>query len=101
MSRARSGPVVSLKTAGMRGGSPGVRQLQTSCRVGALGRDSVGEAGDGEVFQTEFGLVGLGLQGVDLGAETVGQGPGGVFLKVECLEEGARSTRRPPVDRAR
>ena len=30
----------------------------------------------------------LGLQGVDLGAEIVGQGPGGVFLEVECLEEG-------------
>lgn len=40
------------------------------------------------MFQTQFGLVELGLQGVDLGAETVGQGPGGVFLKVECLEEG-------------
>lgn len=39
------------------------------------------------MFQTWFGLTELGLQGVDLGAEIVGQGPGCVFLKVECLEE--------------
>lgn len=81
-------------------------QLQPSCWAGCLGRDSVGKAGDGlagdgEVFQTQFGLTELGLKGVDLGAEIVGQGPGGVLLKVKSLEEGLRFTRRPSADRAR
>ncbi|WP_405720734.1 hypothetical protein [Streptomyces sp. NBC_00046] len=40
------------------------------------------------MFQTQFGLAELGLKGVDLGAEIVGQGPDCVFLKVERLEEG-------------
>lgn len=71
-----------------------------------MDRDSVGEAGDGragdgEVFQTQFGLSELGLKGVDLGAEIAGQGPGCVFLKVERLKEGLKFTRRPPADRAR
>ncbi|WP_371657428.1 hypothetical protein [Streptomyces sp. NBC_00280] len=40
------------------------------------------------MFQTWFGLVELGLRGVDLGAETVGQGTDGVFPKPERLVEG-------------
>ncbi|MEV6319411.1 hypothetical protein AB0M26_30780, partial [Streptomyces sp. NPDC051776] len=35
-----------------------------------------------------LGLPQPGLQAVDLGAEVVGQGPGGVFLKVQGIEQG-------------
>ncbi|WP_455356668.1 hypothetical protein [Streptomyces sp. SYSU K217416] len=67
-------------------------QLQAFDRVGCLDWDAVGEAGhgragDGEVFQMQFDLAELVVQGVDLGAEIIGQGPGGVFLKAECLKE--------------
>ncbi|MFD8133655.1 hypothetical protein [Streptomyces mirabilis] len=81
-------------------------QLQTSCRTDCLDRGSGGEADhvrarDGEVFQMQFGPAELGLQGVDPGAEIVDQGPGGVFLKVECLEKGVQVDARALADRAR
>jgi len=57
------------------------------------GREPVGEAGDGlagdrEVLQVHLGLPQPGLQVVDLCAEVVGQGPGGVFLEVQGVEQG-------------
>lgn len=57
------------------------------------GREPVGEAGDGlagdrEVLQVGLGLPQPGLQVVDLCAEFVGHGPGGVFLEVQGVEQG-------------
>lgn len=57
------------------------------------GGESVGEAGDGlagdrEVLEVGLGLPQPGLQVVDLCAEVVGQGPGGVFLEVQGVEQG-------------
>lgn len=57
------------------------------------GREPVGEAGDGlasdrEVLQVRLGLPQTGLQAVDLCAEVVGQGPGGVFLEIQGIERG-------------
>jgi hypothetical protein len=57
------------------------------------GREPVGKAGDGlagdrEMLQVRLGLPQPGLQVVDLCAEVVGQGPGGVFLEVQGVEQG-------------
>ncbi|MEU0206394.1 hypothetical protein [Streptomyces canus] len=57
------------------------------------GREPVGEAGDGlagdrEVLQMGRGLPQPGLQVVDLCAEVLGQGPGGVCLEVQGVEQG-------------
>lgn len=62
-------------------------------QAGCVGREPVGEAGDGlagdrEVLQVGLGLPQPGLQVVDLCAEVVGQGPGGVSLEVEGVEQG-------------
>ncbi|MFG3137130.1 hypothetical protein ACGFZA_13060 [Streptomyces sp. NPDC048211] len=56
-------------------------------QVRRAGREPVGEAGDGlagdrEVFEVDLGLPQPGLQVVDLCAEVVRKGPGGVFLEV-------------------
>jgi hypothetical protein len=40
------------------------------------------------VLQVRLGLPQPGLQVVDLCAEVVGQGPGGVFLEVQGVEQG-------------
>ncbi|OKJ71192.1 hypothetical protein AMK31_35595 [Streptomyces sp. TSRI0107] len=55
--------------------------------------EPVGEAGDGlagdrEVLQVRLGLLQPGLQVVDVCAEVVGQGPGGVFLEVQGVDQG-------------
>ncbi|WP_217135707.1 hypothetical protein, partial [Streptomyces sp. AC558_RSS880] len=55
--------------------------------------EPVGEAGDGlagdrEVLQVHLGLPQPGLQVVVLCAEVVGQGPGGVFLEAQGVEQG-------------
>jgi hypothetical protein len=40
------------------------------------------------VFEVGLGLPQTGLQVVDLCAELVGQGPGGVFLEFQGVEQG-------------
>lgn len=66
--------------------------------LGQAGRDRVGgepfaDGGDGLPGDRQTLEVGLGfpqpsVQFSDLCAEVVGQGPGGVLLDVECVEQG-------------
>lgn len=56
--------------------------------------EPVGEVGDGlagdrEALKACLGLPQPGPQVVDLRAKVDGQGPGGVLLEVQCLQEGA------------
>jgi hypothetical protein len=60
---------------------------------GRLDREAVSESSDGlpgdrEVLEMGLSLPQSALQFVDLRAEFVGQGPGGVFLEVERVEQG-------------
>lgn len=87
-SRARSGPLASLKTARMRV----VRVIGEAGRVSLCGKP-VSERGNGLPSDQQVLEVGLGLpqpvlQFRDLGAEIVCQGLGGVLLETECLEQG-------------
>lgn len=60
---------------------------------GGLGGKPVSESGDGlpgdrQVLEVGLGLPQPALQFGDLSSQVVGQGPGSVFLDVECLEQG-------------
>ncbi|GAA2569230.1 hypothetical protein GCM10010398_68970 [Streptomyces fimbriatus] len=62
-------------------------------QVRCVGREPVGEAGDGlagdrEVLQVRLGLPQPGMRVVDLCAEVVGQGPDSVFLEAQGVEQG-------------
>jgi hypothetical protein len=87
MSRARRG-------AGLveDGDDAGVIRVLGQVQHDGLGGDPVGEGGDGlssdrEVLEMGFGLPQSSVQLLDLGAEVVGQGPGRVFLSIQCFEQ--------------
>jgi hypothetical protein len=82
------------------------RVVRVFWQVRRGGGEPVGETGDGlagdrEVLQVRLGLPQPGLQVVDLCAEVVGQGPGGVFLEVQGVKQGPGFTLPPPAARAR